>query len=167
MSQIWEQLEREIPDEVVASIPVEVFAVSDPDDPATPNLRHAVDDTLAAIEDDVVFEGLPTSTPPLSQPEDVQSQGDTDVDDDVDMDDMGIAHTAVTSELLNLNNRDVCLYEDWTYKHTAADPSSNTVRLPALTLQQIIYDPPELDLKTWRAMLLPRLAIPLKGNITP
>ncbi|PIL27903.1 hypothetical protein GSI_09938 [Ganoderma sinense ZZ0214-1] len=158
MSQIWAQLEHEIPDDVVASIPVEVFAPRDPG----PDLAHAVDDTLAVIEEDLLFDALPTSTQQLTQPQATQSQEDTDIDEDVDMGDMGTPHTTVTSVLLNLNNRDVCLYEDWTCKPTA--PSHDALRPPPLTLHEIIYDPPELDLRTWRALLLPRLAIPLKGK---
>lgn len=78
------------------------------------------------------------------------------------MDDMGTPHTTVTSQLLNVNKRDICFYEDWT--RTLTEPSPDAVRPPTLTLQQIVYDPPDLDLKTWRAVLLPRLAIPLKGK---
>ena len=81
MSQIWEQLEREIPNDIVASIPVEVFNVHDPSAsrspvlvrplsqqfpslgaPAGPDLSHAVDDTFAIIEEDEIFDGLPPST---------------------------------------------------------------------------------------------------------
>ena len=88
--------------------------------------------------------------------------GDTDIDDDIDMDDMGTPHTTVTSQLLNINKRDICFYEDWT--HSPTEPSHVAVHPPTLSLQQIVYDPPDLDLKTWRAILLPRLAIPLKGK---
>ncbi|KAM5530468.1 hypothetical protein V8D89_015865 [Ganoderma adspersum] len=107
---------------------------------------------------------LLTSRPPeqRSQPQAAQSQDDTDVDEDVDMDDMGTPHTTVTSELLNVNTREICFYEDWT--RTLTEPSSDAVHPPTLTLQQIIYNPPDLDLKTWRAVLLPRLSIPLKGK---